>query len=272
MRYLFSVFSPINELESYDFSSLTNDELVPYYPTVSYPSAVTNTEQLGQAIASNMSNFENQFTIYFEGNTNNLNDTIEQSYQWVEQNEPYLWAVLGGLSGRSTSYDNYAELEYTLNYDLTAEQNGLVFAKVKQLAAAVPDDLSDADKVKFVNDYIVKHTKYNSDSAANAHTPYAILLTGEGVCEGYALAAYLILKELGMDVQYVIGDAGGPHAWNMVKVDGNWYHLDTTWNDPIPDQGSKVRYDYFLLSDETLLKDHEWDTDLYPATAEDDYL
>lgn len=76
-----------------------------------------------------------------------------------------------------------------------------------------------------------------------------------------------------MDVQYVVGDAGGPHAWNMVKVDGNWwYHLDTAWNDPIPDQGSKVRYDYILLSDETLSKDHEWDTDLYPETAEDDYL
>ena len=125
---------------------------------------------------------------------------------------------------------------------------------------------------KFVTDYIVKNTKYNSDSAANAHTPYAILLTGEGVCEGYALAAYLILKEIGMDVQYVVGDAGGPHAWNMVKVDGHWYHLDTTWNDPIPDQGSKVRYDYFLVSDKTLLKDHEWDSDLYPTSAEDDYL
>ncbi len=93
--------------------------------------------------------------------------------------------------------------------------------------------MSDFEKAKAVNDYIVLNTTYSENTATSPHNPYAILKEGKGVCQAYALLTYRLLKAGGMDVRYVTGYAGEDHAWNLVKVDGKWYHLDTTWNDPV---------------------------------------
>lgn len=152
------------------------------------------------------------------------------------KNEPYLWAVMGEFSTRAKYYGNKVEWNATVNYDLTAEENAIVLGKIDQIINTIPDNATESEKVKFVNDYLVVHTAYNVNSKANPHTPYSVLMNGEGVCEGYALAALLMFEALDIEAKYVVGNAGGPHAWNLVKVDGQWYHLDITWNDPVPDQ------------------------------------
>lgn len=59
------------------------------------------------------------------------------------------------------------------------------------------------------------------------------------------------------------------HGWNIVTIDGERYHLDVTWNDPIPDQVGRLRYQYFNLSDEAMTADHVWDTGGYPSCSSD---
>ncbi|MGN7477461.1 transglutaminase domain-containing protein [Solibacillus silvestris] len=261
-----------NKMKSFNFQELANEAVIPVYDVKDYPQAVTNVEQLGQAIAHHMSQFENRFTVYYEGESADFESIVDQVYTWLQVNEPYLWAVMGDFSTRAKSYGNTIEWQATVNYDLTAEENAIVLGKIEQIINTVPQGATEAEKVKFVNDYLVVHTKYNLDSKANPHTPYSILVNGEGVCEGYALAALLMLEALHIEAKYVVGNAGGPHAWNLVKVDGQWYHLDTTWNDPLPDQGEKVHYQYFLITDEKMSDDHEWIESDYPKTAINNYL
>lgn len=261
-----------NKLQSFNFQDLANKKVVPVYDVKDLPQAVTNVEQLGQAIAHHMSQFENQFTVYYEGDVSDFETTIDEVFAWLEANEPYLWAVMGEFSTRAKYYGNKVEWHATVNYDLTAEQNAIVLGKIDQIISTIPENATESDKVKFVNDYLVVHTEYNLNSKANPHTPYSVLMNGEGVCEGYALAALLMFEALGIEAKYVVGNAGGPHAWNLVKLDGQWYHLDTTWNDPVPDQGDRVHYQYFLISDEKISDDHEWIKSDYPKTAVNDYL
>ena len=267
-----SLFNAENKLQSFNFQPLANDEVIPVYDVKDYPQAITSVEELGQAIAHHMSKFENQFTLHYEGDASDFENTVDEVYKWLQVNEPYLWAVMGDFSTRARSFGNQIEWQATINYDLTAEENAIVLGMIEQIVQTIPEDATEAEKVKFVNDYLVVHTKYNLNSKANAHTPYSVLVNGEGVCEGYALAALLMFEELGIEAKYVIGDAGGPHAWNLVKVDGQWYHLDVTWNDPVPDQGDKVHYNYFLITDEKLKKDHQWIEADYPKTAVENYL
>lgn len=271
-KQLVSTILSSNELKSFELPDIQAEDIVPIYPTQDAPASTASAAQLGPAIAGNMRNLEAQFTIQYEGNIQNFDEDLENAYEWLEKNEPYFWAIMSDFSTRAIGNERAVELQATISYDLTAEQNALVLGKIKQVSQSLSAGLTDAEKVKFVNDYLVSQTKYNAQSAVNPHTPYAILFHGEGVCEGYALAAYLMLEELGVEAKYVVGDAGGPHAWNLVKVDNAWYHLDTTWNDPLPDQGKNIRYDYFLISDKTIAKNHQWDTTLYPATATEDYL
>lgn len=245
-----------------------NSEIVPIdTKAVDEPkNVVTTTAELTEALLYHLNRYEQQFTIEFKGNTQQIESMIEEAYAVVEQQNPYIY---GHLSDRNIEY-SYTSRRATLNfyqqYLTTYEQERYVNGKVEAILATVDSStMSDFDKVKFVNDYIVQQTRYSEATAASPHSAYAVLFEGKGVCQGYALLAYKMLDELGVENLYVTGEvADGGHAWNLVKLDGSWYHLDTTWNDPLPDRGKGVSYSYFLVSDAQLQKDHAWDGAKYP--------
>ena len=260
------------KLQSFNYEALSQ-QADPVYANYDMPENIASPEELGQAIVAQMTNFEPQFNLTVDTSSMPMEQMQEQAFKWMEQEEPYISRMRQQLKYKYYDYGTVNDVQYTVNYDLAPEKHALMLGKVKQIVENMPPGLSDVEKVKYVNDYLVSQTVYNLDSVDNPYTPYSILINGEGVCQGYALAAYLLLKEMDIDVRYVTGDAipVGGHAWNLVKVDGEWYHLDTTWNDPIPDQGKNIRYDYFLLADATISKDHVWDTTLYPTTSKTDY-
>lgn len=84
--------------------------------------------------------------------------------------------------------------------------------------------------------------------------------TEKAVCDGYTHAFDLLCYLSGIDCLKIAGTAnGGGHAWNKVELDGVWYNVDVTWDDPVViGGGDMLRYDYFLVSDETLARDHQW--------------
>lgn len=127
---------------------------------------------------------------------------------------------------------------------------------------------TDVEKVKAVNDYIVSNTAYTDNTKASPHSAYTVLAERGGVCQGYALLAHSMLQKLGIETQYIVGYVGQEgHAWNLVKLDGQWYHLDTTWNDPVPDRKGIIRYQYFLVDDRTMARDHTWIAADYPKAT-----
>ena len=116
---------------------------------------------------------------------------------------------------------------------------------------AVTDDMSDYDKAKALHDYLVLNNEYDMRLYSGnmphiSYTAYGDILEHTSVCAGYAYAYKMLLEEAGIPVEYV---RNSNHAWNIVQIDGEWYHVDTTWDDPTPDRKGYVRYDYFLRSD-----------------------
>lgn len=81
----------------------------------------------------------------------------------------------------------------------------------------------------------------------------------------------MLAREVGLGSILISGegysfDNWGGHAWNIVNVDGKLYHIDTTWDDPISYDGRDIlRYDYFLIDDDTMSKNHRWDRSAYPV-------
>jgi transglutaminase/protease-like cytokinesis protein 3 len=117
--------------------------------------------------------------------------------------------------------------------------------------------MSDYDKIYAVNEYLCDNVEYSKVQPYSpvTHSAYGALVDGIAVCDGYSSAAKAILDLMGVKCDFVCGDCinGGGHAWNMVNVDGEWYHLDVTWND-----GSR-RSDYFLVTDDYMRKSRSWD-------------
>ncbi|GEM_PF-6796267 len=147
----------------------------------------------------------------------------------------------------------------------------------------VSDNMSDFQKVQAVHDHIIKNSRYclNSrevgiEQAPESYSPYGVLVNGEGVCASYAGAMQLIMEEAGINCLYVLGEADNEgHAWNMVELGGDYYHLDLTWNDPLFDEEvagegsiygeSDVQYKYFNVTDEEIGVSHSWERSKYPT-------
>lgn len=237
-----------------------------------YPDQVSSTEELGEAMAYHMEQLDESFTIQFVGDAATFNQATTDVWEWLDQNQALWISFYEDASLQYIDYGTHFELEVSISYAVTTDELNELYQSVDEILLDMPSGLSDYEKVKYVNDYIVNHTVYELDSDESPYTPYSILLNGEGVCNGYTLATWLLLYALKIENLYVSGNVGEElHAWNLVKLEGEWYHLDTTWNDPVYTGVFKwlgePTYDYFLISDKKMKKDHEWDYELYPQTA-----
>jgi hypothetical protein len=127
----------------------------------------------------------------------------------------------------------------------------------KRAPAAAKADEKDAEKkefnrIRFIHDYIVKNTDF-TETGANTNSAYGVFIDGAAQCEGYAFAFSLLAKKLGIPCITVAGTSkdGETHAWNKVYAGGNWYNIDTTWDDPIIefDNPGYIRYFYMCVPD-----------------------
>ena len=123
------------------------------------------------------------------------------------------------------------------------------------------------EDVKMIHDYLVDTINYDSRlSKQNIYNIYGALVNRECVCEGYARAFKYLLDELDIPCVMIIGTATNSqgetenHAWNYVQLNGAWYAVDTTWDDPVVVGGGTAseesKYKYFLVGREVMDQDH----------------
>lgn len=149
--------------------------------------------------------------------------------------------------------------------------------KIKEtIQAIIKPGMTQLQKELAIHDYVVNNTRYDSENYKTGELPdddytaYGILINKTGVCQGYAEAVKKLLDYVGIKNIIVTGTASNgsgieSHAWNIVQIDGEYYHLDTTWDDPVMNDGSNVlRHDYFNVTDKEIDQNHSWDTANYP--------
>lgn len=135
-----------------------------------------------------------------------------------------------------------------------AELDAAVAEAMKSIAGAK----SQVEKALGLHDYLVRTCEYDLKAAAEhdgsplARTVYSVLVRHLAVCEGYAMAYRYLLNAVGIVSEEAHG-VGIPHIWNYVRLDGKWYHVDVTWDDPVY-SGIKppetfVSREHFLMSD-----------------------
>lgn len=129
--------------------------------------------------------------------------------------------------------------------------------KIESIVTNIPNGLKEYHLEKYIHNTITEMCEYadgveNTDDGWEEFTVYGALVNGSSVCEGYAHAMCLLLNKVGLECYYVNGyGENEPHMWNSVQVDGNWYHVDATWNDD-----ENAYYNYFNLTDLQIQSDH----------------
>ena len=128
-------------------------------------------------------------------------------------------------------------------------------------------------KLLVFHDYIVQNTAYDmgyyTDNIADeSYYTFGVLMNNKAICNGYANCFQYLCLKTGIDCQFVCNEAES-HAWNMVKIGKSYYHVDVTWDDPVPDILGRVSHKYFLLSDSQIRGDghSSWDDNLLKCTS-----
>ncbi len=187
------------------------------------------------------------------------------------------------ISGNGNSYLDEA---FT-----STEQVEKAIKDVKAIKDRVIDTAtgSTVDKIKTVHDYLVDSITYDANNGSTVYNIYGALVNQKVVCEGYAKAFKYILDDLGIPCIIVCGTGTNSsgltesHAWNYVQIEGKWYALDVTWDDPVTGipggyVPTDLKYSYFLKGSEEFFENHVEDESMlgkvrlnYPYLSQTDY-
>ena len=134
---------------------------------------------------------------------------------------------------------------------------------------------TELETVRNIHDALVVNYVYKNSGTDNSHKLSYALSKHECVCDGYAKSFYFICRAAGLDVIMVHGDAisasgSEAHSWNKVKINGKWYSIDVTWDDPVPDKPGEIQTNYYLLTDADIARNHVWDNTGLPSAVSDD--
>ncbi len=173
---------------------------------------------------------------------------------------------------------NWGKIEITLEKAYTNNEITLVSEKMDEIVShIITDDMTDTEKIKTFHDYIINNTKYDqeyitnnlSDLTNNSHRATGALLYNKALCGGYAHSMSLFLNMLNLPNYRVSSEN---HIWNLVYLDGKWYHVDLTWDDPMTTNDRDLLLDNYLLINNKKLKSfntgyHDFDETVYSEAS-----
>ena len=195
---------------------------------------------------------------------------IDRIFQCVLIDHPEIFYTTGYTYTKYSKGDRTVGIDFAGTYSMTEEEAQTKAEEIRRKAsewlADIPEDASEYDKVKAVYEKIIFSTNYDLNAADNQNIA-SVFLGNSSVCQGYAKATqYLLNNHLGVMCTLVQGtvDTGEAHAWNLVRVDGDYYYVDTTWGDAsyrMEDGGGQeelpeINYDYLCVTTQDLLRTH----------------
>ena len=194
---------------------------------------------------------------------------IDRIFQCVLIDHPEIFYTTGYTYTKYSRGDRTVGIDFAGTYSLPREEAVNKAEEIRERASEwlsdIPSDASEYDKVKAVYEKIIFSTDYDLNASDNQNIA-SVFLGNSSVCQGYAKATQYLLNYLGVMCTLVQGtvDTGEAHAWNLVRVDGDYYYVDTTWGDASyrMEDGSgqeelpEINYDYLCVTTQELLRTH----------------
>lgn len=174
----------------------------------------------------------------------------------------------------------YGEVNMTTDKLYSDEEIRKIESKIAEFETTnIKDNMNVRDKIKAFHDYLINNSVYDKERAKaiengndsennNSHKATGPLIDGIALCSGYSDAMKIYLDKLGIP-NYKISNSN--HIWNLVYLNGEWLHLDLTWDDPVTTDGSNILlHRFFLITTDELMKldknGHDFNSIYYPET------
>ena len=195
-------------------------------------------------------------------------DVLNKIFNYIVNDNPqYFWLNINGYTyyyNPSTNESNRIVLAYYITADQKSAAVSAVQAAAANILSKVNGSMTDYQKAIILHDALVNSVVYDG-TATMMHNMYGALVDKRAVCDGYSRAYQYLLNKAGVYALIAVGDANngkttGPHAWNVIRMGGNYYHVDVTWDDSEAPASSVAfyyqAYLYFGLTTQQIGADH----------------
>lgn len=207
--------------------------------------------------------------------TKDMKELVDNNYEIANINN--FVAPYNSYQRLSFTIDGYGIIRIHVEKMYTKSEISLIDQKVEQLySELIKSNRTERENIKAIHDYIINHTVYLQEQEISdyfnrtAHPQktniaYGPLFNGVGICGGYTDTMALFLDRMNIPNYRVASET---HIWNLVYIDGEWKHLDLTWDDPVTDTGVNVLLDTYFLIDSSILDkenrtEHKYDKSIY---------
>ena len=219
---------------------------------------VKNKQDILNVIYTILNHGINDFTFYCDKDYKNCTDDLGEISR-----DQVLLSTINNFVSPYNSYErvyfkitSYGEVNMSIDKLYSDEEIRSIESKIAEFETVnIKDNMSVRDKIKAFHDYLINNSIYDQERAKaiedgndiegnNSHKANGPLIDGIALCSGYSDAMKIYLDKLGIP-NYKISNSN--HIWNLVNLDGEWLHLDLTWDDPVTTDGSNILLDRFFL-------------------------
>ncbi len=233
--------------------------------------------------------------VYSDIADNDYSSFIYKDYEYELDDVAY--TTLYNYSKVNDIKENIKELKSTTDLYSYSVRDNLEYTLINDIIDyIIEDNMTDIEKIKAVHDFIISNSAYDRyfydklflkdgtpeyeryEGIYHPYDAYGVLIHRKGVCSGFAETFQLFMDRLGINSFEVSGQVANKnekliddsqwetaayrkqsHGWNIVEIDGNWYHIDVTWDNPANNKVSgNIEYDYFLISNDQMSKLRNW--------------